>query len=402
MLCLFILAGINTYAQSSFEKGYIIYNNGEKIDCFIKNESWNYIPSKFQYKKLESSVSESINTTLIKEFSIPNVFKYERHTVKIDLSSNNESNLSESRKPTFTEKNLLLRVVVEGKTKLYQYNEEGLSRFFYINQINEIIQLIYKKYRTENGYVGINELYKMQLKKFFSCGKSNYRKADYSKRSLKNYFIKYNECKYANQNLVDYTQKESKAYFDVSLLLGVTSSNVNITDNSVNAFTTLQGEISSNVVPRFGLQIEYFIPFGNYKWSIFASPIYQSSSGDQVLSEGTLVLNSRRYETKYSSIEIPLGMRRHFYFQNNSEIFFNLAYVIDIPLNSKILTTTAPLSELDIQSTGASLSAGIGYKLQKKYSLELRYSSPRNILSSFVSTDAKYESVSILFGYTLF
>jgi hypothetical protein len=394
------LIGVNALAQNDFKKGYFIYNNGEKVECLINNESWSFIPSKFQYKKSESSQNESINTTLIKEFSIPNVFKYERHTVKIDKSSKNESNLSRDRKPNYIEESLVLKVIVEGKTKLYQYNEEGLSRFFYTNEIGEIIQLIYKKYRTEKGYITFNELYKIQLKKLFSCGKSNYKKVAYSKRSLKNYFTSYNKCKYPNQSLVDYSKKESKAYFDFSLLLGVTSGNTQITDNSLSAFTTLEGELSAKTVPRFGVQVEYFIPFGNYKWSVFASPIYQSFSDQKTLTLGTVVVTSRTYAIEYSSIEMPIGIRRHFYFNNNtSEVFLNLAYVVDIPLNSKISSLPRVL---EIESTGTSISAGLGYKLQKKYSLELRYSSPRNILSSFVSTDAKYESVSLIFGYTLF
>ena len=402
MLCLSFMVGFSAYAQNKFEKGYFIHNNGEKIECFINNESWNYIPSKFQYKKSESSEVESIKAILIKEFSIPDVFKYERQTVKIDKSSNNESLLSNNRKPNFIEENLLLKVIVEGKTKLYQYNQEGLTRFFYSNEIGEIVQLIYKKYRTEKDYIAYNQLYKIQLKKYFSCGTSNYKTVAYSKRSLKNYFIKYNTCKYSNQNLIDYTKKESKSYFDVSLLLGATSGNTYITDNSISDFTTLKGEISSNIVPRVGLQVEYFIPFGNYKWSIFASPIYQSFSDETNLSEGTIVITSKTYTTEYSSIEMPIGVRRHFYFNNNtSEIFLNLAYLVDIPINSKIISVS-PKREMKINSTGTSISAGLGYKLQKKYSLELRYSSPRNILASFVSTDAKYESVSLIFGYTLF
>ena len=45
----------NCYSQISFENGYFIDNNNQKINCLIKNLDWEKNPTEFKYKLSESS-----------------------------------------------------------------------------------------------------------------------------------------------------------------------------------------------------------------------------------------------------------------------------------------------------------------------------------------------------------
>ena len=92
MIILFI--GLNVIAQSKFEKGYIITNNGEKFECLIKNEDWAHIPREFKYKLSKNSIVKNIKKEKIKELSIFNEFLFERHTVSLNKYSNKPNTLS--------------------------------------------------------------------------------------------------------------------------------------------------------------------------------------------------------------------------------------------------------------------------------------------------------------------
>jgi len=63
----FLMISSGIFAQVNFEKGHFITENGQKTECFIKNEGWESNPSKFDYKlTLDSDVNVLIEgeTTL--------------------------------------------------------------------------------------------------------------------------------------------------------------------------------------------------------------------------------------------------------------------------------------------------------------------------------------------------
>ena len=79
--------GLSSYAQIIFEAGYFIKNNGEKVDCLIKNVDWKNNPTKFQYKRSKDSDSQTATVQDVREFGIGDNTKYQRYTVAIDRST---------------------------------------------------------------------------------------------------------------------------------------------------------------------------------------------------------------------------------------------------------------------------------------------------------------------------
>ena len=71
---------------------------------------------------------------------------------------------------------------------------------------------------------------------------------------------------------------------------------------------------------------------------------------------------------------------------------------MDLPFKSKV---DVPSSfDLDMNSS-VSFFAGAGYKFLDRYSVEIRYSSPRPIFSGYEAMDVKYQKLSFVLGYSL-
>lgn len=161
LLTFFVFLLTNSlFAQTDFEKGSFTNNEGETVECFIKNTDWKDNPTEFKYKLSEGG--EILNGTIetIKVFEVYKKWKYVRASVNIDRSSSNLNNLSESKNPIFKEEQLFLKVMVTGNAMLYKYEDSNLQRFFFSTINNEIEQLVYKEYLAEAGRIGENNHYK--------------------------------------------------------------------------------------------------------------------------------------------------------------------------------------------------------------------------------------------------
>lgn len=64
------LFSFSLFAQVTYEKGYIIDNTGEKINCFIRNLDWSNNPVDIQYRLNENSETITANVSSIKAFMI--------------------------------------------------------------------------------------------------------------------------------------------------------------------------------------------------------------------------------------------------------------------------------------------------------------------------------------------
>lgn len=141
-----LLISINSFAQISFEKGYFIDENNQKTECLIKNVDWKDNPSKFTYKREDSSIPEKGDISSVKEFGIYGFSKYIRENVKIDRSSNDYKKLTYEKDPILKQELLFLKVIIEGKSSLYYYEDRDIMRFFYSVTDTSINQLIHKRY----------------------------------------------------------------------------------------------------------------------------------------------------------------------------------------------------------------------------------------------------------------
>ena len=385
---------LKSYSQIIFEKGYFINDSNQKIECLIKNIEWKNNPIEFEYKLSQNDSIKKATIQTVKEFRIYNDAKYVRVKINIDRSSDRLDKMSTSRKPNYKQEILFLKVLIEGQASLFLYIDGNLTRFFYKLNNSDIIQLVHKKF-LENDIIRTNNYYKQQLLLQLKCNTiklNDFNNLKYRRESLKRLFIKYNQCK--NSNYINYDYKQKKNLFHLTIRPGLNySSNFKIPN-----YWKSYGH-------RLGIEGEYILPYNKNKWSIIIEPTYQYYEYSEKIknTNGNILIP----KIDYKSIELPIGVRYYFYFNKNSKLFANIQYIFDFSFNSTFTITTQynfshySIKTLNIKS-GSNISLGIGYKFKNILETEIRYNTSRELLENYLYWSLKYNTISIIIGYTLF
>lgn len=389
VILLFLLS-FNIYSQIVFENGYIIMDNNQKIECLVKNIDWQYNPSEFKYRLSETSEIQTGSIQSVKEFGIQNEFKYVRTKVRIDKSSEHLSSISRSRNPVFEEEILFLKVLVEGAATLFIYEERGFRRFFYQTASSEIKQLIYKPFLLENRKIAYNTNFKQQLHNDLQCHDitmDDFDKLNYARNDLVRLFIRYNQ--YQNTSYTNYDVTERKNLINLTIRPGINHSRLAIYDAVINKkyvdFETL-------LKLRLGFEVELIIPFNKNKWAVIFEPTYQNFTTQKEI-------NGQSFSVNYWSIELPAGIRHYLHFNKRSKAYINTSIIWDMSTNSTVQFGT--WRTLEIRGFN-NYAAGIGYKYDDRYSLELRYLTNRNLLGKYMGWRSEYKTISLILGYSFY
>lgn len=365
-LGLFLLLGFTTFSQIKFEKGYFIGNDGKKIDCLIKNYDWENNPIKVIYKLNENDLPKEVTINEIEGFGIDDVSKYERHTVYIDTSSQNLISLDKNVSPTFEEMQLLLKVLIEGNTNLYEFKSNAIiKKFFYSVGSSVVKQLIFREYLKDDKKIYQNKAYITQLYTYVNCKKKDIntlKKIDYDKKDLKEYFAEQNLC-YDPSYLREVNNKDNgnkrKSRFKFT-------SGINI-----NTYKIYQTDFDTKISPRIGFEYEMILPFNKNKWGVFMEPNFRfyKAKGNPNISGFPNPM-----EVKYNSIELPIGLRYYMFLNEKSKVFINIGFAFDIALNSYEWKRNVENSR--------NYFFGVGFNFNDKVSLEARgYSNKEDFTS---------------------
>lgn len=402
IVLLSFLFSLSSLSQITFEKAYYIDNSNSKVDCLIKNVDWKNNPMSFEFVLTENAPSSILGLANVKEFGIYNKSKYIRETVQIDRSSNDVTYMSKVKDPEFTSEKLFLKVLVEGKSNLYEFVDGNLRRFFYDKENSGIEQLVYKRYKTSESDISINNKFRQQLWIDLKCPNFEIKKIErinYTKNDLLNFFMEYSTC--SNQEANNFGAKDKKDLFNLTLRPRITNSSLSIVNNAASNYNT---DFDNETSFGFGVEAEFILPFNQNKWSIVVEPTYQSFSSTKTKSSTIVSGGEQIAKAKYNSIEVPFSLRYYMFTSDKSAFFITSSYVVDFSSNSVIeikRIDNSVLNTIDVE-TRNNFALGFGYKTKEKYSLELKYQFSREILGSYTYWESSYKSVSVIFGYTLF
>lgn len=401
--CLLILVLSITFAQDKFQKGFFINNDGNKIECLIKNVDWMSNPNEFNYRLNENEPLQTGNISSVKEFQIYDQLYFKRINVGIDRSSSRIEELSQQSEPEFKKEILFLKVLVEGKSTLYSYEDGNLRRYFYEKDNNgKVEQFVYKQYLNPQDFVSENKTYLNQLQYNFrieNLPDTYYENIDYYKSDFVKYFIKYNESKKYEYKY--FQVKRNKNLFNLNIRPGYINSIASFNRIFTQETTEFKGKSSF----RVGIEAEIILPFNNDKWAIIIEPTYQKYNDVVVYNNGGT--NEKTQMIDYKSIELPIGVRYYFYLNKSSKIFINGAFITDLNFKSSIKSVNSYLNgnktidEFPIQSNG-NLCFGMGYKFLDKFSIEVRSGLKRELLVNNIAYSSSYKSFSVIFGYSIF
>lgn len=380
----------NSYTQIEFEAGYFIDNQNQKVNCLIKNNDWKLNPDQFKYKLAIGSKVETQTADSIKEFTIAQKSRFRKFTVDVDRSPESFHNMETSREPDFKQETLLLKTLVEGKFSLYYYEEEGLKRFFVQKGSDKAIQLVYKKYLPDGDRMKINRHYRIQLQELLKCPAisfADFETLQYTKRDLIALFTKYFEN--TNPEYIIWEKIKRRDAFNLVIRPGINFAGLWINNSLTNSHDV---EFGRKPGFRIGCELEYILPYNKNKWGIFTEATLQFFRAKKQISTG-------QARAKYQSLEIPLGVRYYSFLKNQSRLFLDFAYAIDMQLSSEIIFE--PGTNLKIESRN-NLYFGIGYSfIKEKAQVQLRYATNRHLLGGYYYWKSAYSNVSLIFGYNL-
>jgi hypothetical protein len=403
LFILIVIVSTHCYSQIKFEKGYFVDETNQKTNCLIKNIDWESNPTVFLYKLSDQSEIKKETIKSVKEFGIYNVSKHFKANVNIDRSSENVNKLSELREPLFKKEQLFLKVLIEGKANLYYYQDRNLKRYFYSKDSSNIEQLIFKSYKTVKDNIDKNNEFRRQIWNDLKCSgfkMSEINSLNYDKNDLVKFFVEFNECN--NQEFTNYNKKQKRDLFNLNIRPRIVNSSliINSTSNSRDV------DFGNKTGFGFGAEAEFILGFNKTKWAIIIEPTYQNLNNRKTNYTPNLYGGSLTSIVNYSSIEIPVGLRHYFFLNENSRIFLNTSYTVDISFNSSITYERQDgfgLEPLEVNSSGdGNWVFGLGYKYNDRYSIELRLQTSREILNDYVSTVSDFKSFSMIFGYSLF
>ncbi|WP_199185050.1 outer membrane beta-barrel protein [Aquimarina sp. I32.4] len=293
------------------------------------------------------------------------------------------------KNPIFEEEEVFLKVLVEGKAKLYSYESKSLKRYFYSIDTSKVEQLVFKKYWVSSGKIGTNNKFKQQLWNSVKCENDKIKEFEsigYKKSDLVKRFLKYNECNIGEAVVFE---KQKKDFFNLTLRSGINNSSLSIS-NSLD--DRLSSDFGSKLGFRLGVEAEFIMPFNKNKWAIIVEPTYQYFKSEKENTE-------RVFKVDYKTIELPFGIRHYLFLNDDSKVFVNGSYVLGFSYDSTISDNLG--SEIDITS-GNNVAFGVGYKYDNKYSVEFKYQTNRTILRNYLFWDSKYNGLSVILGYTIF
>ncbi len=334
----------------------------------------------------------------MKEFQVLGYPKYKRFTVDIDRSGDGiiSGAVTFERKPKFKKEILFLRTLVEGHAVLYAYEEQNLKRYFYSVANGDVKQLVYKLYKAYNKedeemQIRVNKAYKQQLLNSLRCKSVSIRdikNLEYKKQALVELFLKYNKCK---QNNFSYKRDIKKDWFNLSIRPGMNSSSLSIYSNRSRFDNS---HFDRKLSFRIGLEAEFVMPFNKDKWAIIVEPTYRYYQTEKELQ-------GQNVKVDYKSIEMPVGIRYYMFLNDESKLFVNASYIIDLANTTESKIDFEVRDDLDIKASG-SFVLGMGYNYKKKYSLELRYQFKRNLLNRYAAWTSDFKNLSLILGYNIF
>ncbi len=389
LLCLLLCSSVGAaLAQIRWKPGFYIDKAGNKTEGLIQDVGWKNTPTSFSFKTNESSNPQKILATDIDEFGVDGTY-YVRIRGRFDQSAtSNLKNVGVTSGPEWAPLDALLRVVVDGKAKLYHYEEGNYSLFFFSVDGSTVEQLVFKNYLKPDDITQMlsNRMYLSQINSRVKCPgnppvKEN--QVPYQLRALERYFRIFNDCSGEVGNVVASSNTQQ---FDFRLTPGIDFNSMLCVRPSGIEFNYVD---MKNL--RVGLDWEFVLPVRKGKWAVVAEPTYQGFT-----TEST----STSY-MKYISIETPIGLRHKFFLGNDGYIFVNAMGLLDFPIkfHHEFRSFNQRLVVDEVSGkVGYALGLGVAYK---KFSLETRYYSERKKILEDVMTYT-YNKSTIILGFKIF
>jgi hypothetical protein len=385
LFCLTIVRG-----QTTFSKGYFIDNDDKRTECLIQDVTWKS-PPYLVYQLPGKSLPDTLQPFAIKEFGIDRGNRFISANVMVDISSDDERNLSVDGEPQWIQTRIFLNVLVEGDYTLYYFSIPTMERFFYSTPNTPLQQLVYKKFTSkdnpsllrQNFYFRkqlLNDVHVPDITVF------SVRDLEYEREALTAFFIKCNSK--GGTTFEVRKRKHENGAFHLRVTPGICFSSLSTKGyNSATYDVRFDREFGF----RFGVEPELIFPYTNKQLGLIIEPSfhYYKSSG---------TINWQTLQVQFYTIEFPIGLRVHFFPRKEWSLFAD-AFFVPTPL-----TVNSYMHFENSTSPGYILRPCIAFgggMTWKRIGMELRYYTSQKPVNNTLFS-AKYTRAAIVIGYRIF
>jgi hypothetical protein len=402
-----MLITVQVYSQS--QKGYYITNGGQKVEGYFKTDNF-YALAMPEFKGSDDVDFKVPDYENIKEYGVENEFKFEKHTVDIDDTNNNNSNLSHQKDAVYVKKTIFLNVIVEGDASLYSYiGTNGAKYFFKVDSKNvPLSQLVFKRYLANQSATAENNHYRQQLFSFTKCDGDTMDKfiaLKYERGALASIIESYNAC-IGKTAKIYAASRVQKLEINYTVFAGAGLTGFGLSDMKPSLDKTNKATIS------VGGEIALELP--SKKWAIFARVSYEQLSAEatnsHVTSPASNITTMNTYAIDYKMFSLQLGPRCNFDLNDRNKLFVDASIGLGIPsgtlLHSTIVSNSTgtfsnDIIEYDLNSC-AYFTIGAGYVFNDKFGIDLRFDTNKNMLNgSRTEFITKISRIGINLRYTL-
>lgn len=392
-LAILVKISIMCFGQENFIPGYIIDNNGNRVDGLLDYREWRTNPEKIIFKVSTANEPEEYGPSDIEEFGVEQDV-YISATVDTEMSPWRLNRLGTESAFQLERIDAFLQVLVKGEKSLYYHKNSIGKDNFYIRRDDGLELLAQKKYNREhNGNLLAveNAKFRGQLKVYLNecerIGNSNSKLA-YDRKSLLNLFVDYYDCT-GNQTTFKQTTERLVPKFGV--IVGISSTSLSISGATGSPLYDM--DMSTSLDPVFGLQLDLILPRNNGSWSIYNEVLHTSYKIKGSVEYQGLLYRSR---LEYSYIQIN-NMIRYRMQKEKLNILFSAGMSNGFSYNETNLLNEFQRF-IDYRTHEQGLIFGTGLEMNKSR-VEIRYQTGNGI-SNITNVGTKTQRIFLLVGYT--
>ncbi|MBN1387075.1 MAG: hypothetical protein JW965_01425 [Bacteroidales bacterium] len=258
-------------AQKCYLEGKIINNENKEVSGFIDYRNWKYNPVIVSFMADVNETPRTFSPATLRSFSVNNE-KFISAVVTIERTPHKFDELLISGERITSEEQVFLRVLVEGETALYYYNEKQSGKHFYMKKGagGKIIEL--EQYSAITEIEGKNELvvkdeYKSQLVNLmYDCEIiiPLIHLADYTMEDLTEIVGEYNRC--SGKDMYYVAELPSVEFYFV-MSAGLSAFHVDFYGSG--SYDLAAAEFPVSYRPSAAMGLEIVFPFARKAFSIY-------------------------------------------------------------------------------------------------------------------------------------
>jgi hypothetical protein len=142
--CLLILFPVLCSAQTNFQPGFVVKNDGDTLKGFINYTERFNNPKAITFRRTPGDSNQIFVTRDISALKINNLVAYQRFVVDISMGKFDVGKVARTQDTTFLRDTVLLEILEEGRyVSLYSYRDNIKKRFYLKeNNIDKPVELI--------------------------------------------------------------------------------------------------------------------------------------------------------------------------------------------------------------------------------------------------------------------